>query len=276
MNIRTLSFDRDRFADWRHWLPPVLEVLLVVLLAAQAARLLWMLLVPIAPIGASAATMPIQAAAPSLPMVDLFFRSASHAASSGNDEALGYSLHGVRTDGMDGSAILEKDGRQASHAVGREIAPGIRLEEVGTDYAVLVSGNQRHRLELPRHSTARTASRPVALPSGAQARTTVQPAAATPAPATAATPATAARKPPASDNAATQPEDGYSIPAGGDNPLLRQAGLQPGDVVLSVNGRAVDPARLGELKQALDGQSQATIRYRRGGTTHTATVKAPQ
>src|SRR3546814_1506236 len=87
MNIRTLSFDRDRFADWRHWLPPVLEVLLVVLLAAQAARLLWMLLVPIAPIGASAATMPIQAAAPSLPMVDLFFRSASHAASSGNDEA---------------------------------------------------------------------------------------------------------------------------------------------------------------------------------------------
>src|SRR3546814_5305079 len=88
MNIRTLSFDRDRFADWRHWLPPVLEVLLVVLLAAQAARLLWMLLVPIAPIGASAATMPIQAAAPSLPMVDLFFRSASHAASSGNDEAL--------------------------------------------------------------------------------------------------------------------------------------------------------------------------------------------
>src|SRR3546814_14900210 len=105
-------------------------------------------------------------------MVDLFFRSASHAASSGNDEALGYSLHGVRTDGMDGSAILEKDGRQASHAVGREIAPGIRLEEVGTDYAVLVSGNQRHRLELPRHSTARTASRPVALPSGAQARTT--------------------------------------------------------------------------------------------------------
>src|SRR3546814_2628126 len=160
MNIRTLSFDRDRFADWRHWLPPVRVVLLVVLLAAQAARLLSMLLVPIAPIGASTATMPIQPAVPSLPMGDLFFRSASHATSPGNDEALGYSLHGVRTDRTDGSAILEKDGRQASHAVGHEIAPGIRLEEVGTDYAVLVSGNQRHRLELPRHSTTRTASRP--------------------------------------------------------------------------------------------------------------------
>src|SRR3546814_18208202 len=70
--------------------------------------------------------------------------------------------------------------------------------------------------------------------------------------------------------------DLYSIPAGGDNPLLRQAGLQPGDVVLSVNGRAVDPARLGELKQALNGQPPATIRYRRSGTTHTATVTAPQ
>src|SRR3546814_12257262 len=69
--------------------------------------------------------------------------------------------------------------------------------------------------------------------------------------------------------------DLYSIPAGGDNPLLRQAGLQPGDVVLSVNGRAVEPARLGALKQALDGQSQATLRYRRGGTTHPTTVEAP-
>src|SRR3546814_7919421 len=85
MNIRTLSFDRDRFADWRHWLPPVLEVLLVVLLAAQAARLLWMLLVPIAPLGVSAAAAPMQAVSPSLQMVDLFFRSASPAASSGND-----------------------------------------------------------------------------------------------------------------------------------------------------------------------------------------------
>src|SRR3546814_2100349 len=122
----------------------------------------------------------MQAVAPALPMVDMFFRSASHATSSGNDEALGYSLHGVRTDGTGGSAILDKDGRQASHAVGREIAPGIRLEAVGTDYAVLVSGNQRHRLELPRHSTARTASRPIALRSGSQSRTTVQPSAATP------------------------------------------------------------------------------------------------
>src|SRR3546814_11670874 len=85
MNIRTLSFDRDRFADWRHWLPPVLEVLLVVLLAAQAARLLWMLLVPIAPIGASAAPMPIQAAAPYLPMVDLFFRSSNIGRASGRE-----------------------------------------------------------------------------------------------------------------------------------------------------------------------------------------------
>src|SRR3546814_16466331 len=131
MNIRTLSFDRDRFADWRHWLPPVLEVLLVVLLAAQAARLLWMLLVPIAPLGVSAAAAPMQAVSPSLPMVDLFFRSASHATSSGNDEALGYSLPGVRTDGTDGSAILEKDGRQASHAFGNELAPGVRPDEVG-------------------------------------------------------------------------------------------------------------------------------------------------
>lgn len=275
MNVRTLSFDRDRLADWRHWLPSVLEVLLVVLLAAQTARLLWMLLVPIAPLGVAAATAPMQATVPELPVVDLFFRSASRAASSGNGEVLGYSLHGVRTDGTGGSAILEKDGRQASHAVGREIAPGIRLDAVGADHAVLVSGGQRHRLELPRHSTVRAASRPAALPSGAQRQAPAHAPGATTMPATAATPATTARKPPGTSSTGTQP-DGYAIPPGGNNPLLRHTGLQPGDVVLSVNGRAVDPANPGTLRQALDGQSQATIRYRRGGTIHNTTVKAPQ
>src|SRR3546814_11045052 len=92
VHIRTLSFDRDRFADWRHWLPPVLEVLLVVLLAAQAARLLWLLLVPIPPLGASAATMPLQAAAPSLSLVDLFFRSSRPPPPSGIHPASGFGL----------------------------------------------------------------------------------------------------------------------------------------------------------------------------------------
>src|SRR3546814_11508103 len=137
MNIRTRSFDRERVAVWRDWLRPVLEVLLGVLLAAQAARRLWMLLVPIAPIGASAATMPIQAAAPSLPMVDLFFRRARHAASPGNNEALGSSLPDVRTDGMDSSAILQKDRRQASPAAARETTPAIPPDEVRPDPPVL-------------------------------------------------------------------------------------------------------------------------------------------
>lgn len=275
MNFRTLSFDRDRLADWRHWLPPVLEVLLVVLLAAQAARLLWVL-VPIAPIGVAAATAQIQAAAPSLPMVDLFFRGASRATSSGSGEALGYSLRGVRTDGTGGSAILEKDGRQAPHAVGREIAPGIRLEAVGADHAILVSGGERHRLELPRHSSARAASRPAARSSRSRAQTIAHAPASAPESANAIATDTATARPLSSGDTATQPDGGYAIPTGGGNPLLRQAGLQPGDVVLSVNGRTVDPASLGDLKQVLAGQSQATIRYRRGGTTHTATVKALQ
>ncbi|MFC3717295.1 type II secretion system protein N [Luteimonas soli] len=276
MNVRTLSFERDRLADWRHWLPPALEVVLVVLLAAQAARLLWMLLVPVAPIGVAAATVPLQASAPSLPLVDLFFRSASHAASPGSGEALGYSLHGVRTDGTGGSAILEKDGRQTSYAVGREIAPGIRLEAVGADHAVLVSGSERHRLELPRHSTARTAPGPAARSSRSRVKPVAPAPASTPGPANASSSKTATVNPSSSSAAAAQQEDGYAIPPGEGNPLLRLAGLQPGDVVLSVNGRAVDPARLGDLKQALAGQPQATIRYRRGGTTHTTTVKAPQ
>lgn len=279
MNTGPFSFDRDGLADWRQRLPAFVEAALVLLLALQAARLLWMLLAPAAPVGTAAAIAPTQAVAPALPVTDVFFRRASSGAprKSGN-QALGYTLHGVRSDGNDGSAILGKDGRQASHAVGREIAPGIMLASVGVDHAVLVSGGERHRLQLPRHSTRSAASRPATLPTGARATATAPGSSSTPkTPATIAAAATAQPpKPPPGSGQAGQARGGYTVTSGGDNALLRLAGLKAGDVVTSVDGRPLDQARLAGLKDELDGRPQVTIQYRRNGRTHTATVKAPQ
>lgn len=282
MNVRSLSFDRDRLAGWRRRLPAFVEIALVLLLVTQAARLLWMLLVPAAPVGSAAAVAPTQAMPPALPVADVFFRTGSGPLrASGTSEALGYTLHGVRSDGSGGSAILGKDGRQASHAVGREVAPGITLESVGVDHAVLVSGGERHRLQLPRHSARQATSQTATLPTGSRATASTTPASSY-APRMATTPATAtaatanSRKSPSGPGPATQAQDGYTITAGSDNALLRSSGLQAGDVVTSVNGRPLDPARLAGLKDEFDGQSQVTIQYRRDGKTHTTTVKAPQ
>lgn len=270
---------RIEIAEWRAWLPGVVEIVVVALLALQVARLGWLALSPIAPGGDSAATVTaatVPAPPPSLPTIDVFFRNAT-VGSSGTGEALGYRLFGVRSVAGDGgSAILGKDGEQASYAVGREVAPGIKLASIGKEHVVLTANGARHRLDLPQLATMdRANSKPAALPVGAPP---------TPAP---GTPATASTDASTTDSVTTPPTsspiapataagDGYTITPGVRAAMLRPTGLRPGDVVLSVNGRPLDPARLAGLQDELKGQAQLTIQYRRDGKTHTATVRAPR
>lgn len=268
----------EQTSQWRGRLPVAAELLLVSLLALQVARLAWLALTPLGPIGTAAPATAVPHPAPSsLPQVDVFFRSAA-APTAGGGEALGYTLFGVRREGDGGSAILGKDGDQASHAVGRQIAPGIVLESVGAEHAVLAANGVRHRLELPRLAAGGSPSRaPAALPvSATKPRQTPAPTPTAPAPASAAgTPATPLQ-PPTPAGLAARPDGGYAITAGTGAALLRPAGLRPGDVVLSVNGRPLDPARLAGLQDELKGQTQLSIQYRRDGKTHTTTLQAPR
>ncbi|MGH8084929.1 MAG: type II secretion system protein N [Lysobacter sp.] len=267
---------RIETAERQAWLPRAVEIVLVALLALQSARLVWLVLTPVGPIGEP--TMEATTAAvssPSLPTVDVFFRGAA-VASTAAGEALGYHLFGVRSaPGEGGSAILGKEGEQASYAVGREVAPGIVLGSVGADHAVLVANGASHRLELPRLAAMEpTGPTPTALPVGAprkpvSAKTSATTAAST---ANAATPP----QPPSPADSVATPAAGYTITPGARAALLRPAGLQPGDVVLSVNGRPLDPARLAGLQDELKGQAQLTIQYRRDGKTHTTTLQAPR
>ncbi|MGY1425140.1 type II secretion system protein N [Lysobacter sp. A289] len=281
MHLLPNRLSPDQITQWRARLPVGAELVLVTLLALQVARLAWLALTPIGPIG-GAMTGPAVAppAPPSLPLTDVFFRSA-RAPGTASRDALGYTLFGVRSDGgtasaMRGSAILGKDGDQASYAVSQEIAPGIVLESVGTEHAVLAANGARHRLELPPLATAGATPAAKTLPIG-NPRPTAPPAATAP-PFPAASTGTPAM--PRQSSTATglieSPGGGYAITAGASAALMRPAGLRPGDVVLSVNGRPLDPARLAGLRDELKGQAQLTIQYQRDGKTHTTTLQAPR
>ena len=69
---------------------------------------------------------------------------------------------------------------------------------------------------------------------------------------------------------------GYTLGAAASMPLLRQAGLQPGDVLLGVDGMALDAGRLQALVQGGDAPRQATLSFERDGQVHRVVLENPQ
>jgi general secretion pathway protein C len=285
--------DRDRFADWRGWLPTAAGVVLWLLLAVQAMR--WVALF-LSPAQRSPHTVSTQATTNGdtrLPAVDLFYRQDPADGRKAGAAALGYLLFGLRTGPDGASAILGKDGKQASYAVGEELAPGVVLAAVEADQAWLAANGQRHRLALPAFDAGRArAGSAGALPVGTTPGRTG--AAASPAaPATNAT--EPGPRPPADGTPAPASATGISAgqlldasglagAAGGlatklpgaPSALLRMAGLRENDVVLSVEGRPLDRARLDALGGELAGRKQVTLQYRRDGRIHTTTLDMPR
>lgn len=163
-----------------------------------------------------------------------------------------------------GAAIFAlPDGRQRLVAVGRDVTPGVRLESIAADRATVHDGVQRLEFVLPElQATSAVAPAPVA---------------ARPAPVAAATPADPQRDL-ASFRAALKPEGdparprGYRIDGTAPLPALDRAGLRAGDLVLAVNGRPLDEARLRELPTELLGAATVEIEYERAGRRLRATI----
>jgi general secretion pathway protein C len=157
------------------------ELLLALLIAVQAARLVWTLATPSGPVGdwRPAATR----AAPSGPEVlrtfDPFFRLEG-AAAPAVVTALNLKLYGVRQDqatGRGAAIIGLPDGTQRSFAVGEEILPGVTLAEVGFDGITVRRGGNPEQLFIDQSTPApgvspaapRPAAAPVATPPPAAA-----------------------------------------------------------------------------------------------------------
>jgi type II secretory pathway component PulC len=133
-------------------------------------------------------------------------------------------------------------------AVGKDYRPGLRLAEVGVDYAVLDNGAQPVRLELSRYASDGSAKTMVALPAEAEQRIE------------AAVLRNILR--PVTANGRI---GGYALRPGESLPQLIRAGLQPGDVILSVNGSRLDEERMAELAWQMGNSAKTEFVFVRNG-----------
>lgn len=248
------------------------ELAIVLLLGVQAARLAWLLLPP-----ASLGTLPLDAP-PDLPVqparlaIDAFHPQRGPIASA---DASGLRLFAVRPAAGGGSAILATaDGPQRSIAAGTEVTPGVVLAEVLADHVVLDSGGRRSELRFARPDVAPVARTATRAPAAAAAPAAAPSAAAPSADVPVVDPARLLAGMGLAPEEANGRITGYTVIPRGNDAVLRQAGLQAGDVLLSVNNEALDPERHAALAQTLAGADTITFTFRRDGQIRSATLQA--
>ena len=245
------------------------ELTLIALIAVQLARLFWLLLTPLGPVGdwrppASLAAPPASAR---LGDFDPFFRLAG----AGGPVAvtgLNLRLFGVREDRATGrgSAIIAlPDGTQSSYGVGEEIMPGVTLTAVSADGVTISRNGVMEQLFLDQSLPAAGAA---AAPQQGMVTPPPSPVVVTPAPSPAAA-APVQLAPRVSNNQIT----GLVVSPGADGgQVFRAAGFAPGDVITAVNGQRVNSAEQA-LALVRQGGGQAAVTVDRGGRPVSLTVR---
>src|SRR4051794_16098031 len=140
------------------------ELILLVLVAAQCARLFWILVAPIGPVGDWRATAPVIAPrdASVLASFDPFFRL-DGASGPTVVTSLNLKLYGVREDratGHGGAIIALPDGRQMSFVVGEEVMPGVTLTAVGFDNVTISRNGTAEQIFLDQSGPVQVAGTP--------------------------------------------------------------------------------------------------------------------
>lgn len=249
------------------------ELAMAALILIQLVRLVLLFVAPGA--GAQAAEAGPGPDRSVLSRFDAFFHtgersSLAEVTNAGSDQLR---LFGVRA-GVSGagSAILGlPDGTQLSVGVGEEVQPGLVLRSVARDHVTVARGSSVSRIDFGE------------LPVGAAS---VPPPPTTPQ--VVAPPGPAAPRPGAAvvDPARLMAEaglrprmrglsvNGFTVTASGQGADLAAAGLQAGDVILSVNGIVLDgPSAINRLRINLAAAPEAVIRFERDGTPQTTTVR---
>jgi general secretion pathway protein C len=159
----------------------------------------------------------------------------------------GLRLHGVTGAG---AIIAMPDGNQRLVRLGRDVLPGLKLEQVRLDHALLRSAAGAFRLDF----TGVTAAGAPAVP--------VQPAAADEA---------AQREETLRYRLGLEPRRvgeriaSHVVRPGANLPVLQRAGLRPGDVILRVNGSQLDEERLAELAWTIANSERVEFEIERDG-----------
>lgn len=149
----------------------LLELLLLSLLAVQCARLAWILLAPIGPVGDWRPPAPAAATSSAsraiLAEFDPFFRLTG----GGGPlvvTSLNIKLFGTREDratGRGSAIIAAADGQQRSFAVGEEVMPGVILTAVGFDNVTITRNGAAEQLFLDQSQPATSVAPPPPPPS---------------------------------------------------------------------------------------------------------------
>jgi len=269
------SDPRARAELWPGVIRTGVEIALVLVLAVQAARLVWIVAEPSGPFGTPAAEAGLDsnrelailktfnAFAPLMPPL------------AAVEDTSGFTLHGVRVekDGA-GSAIIGVAGKQSVYWVGEEVSPGAVLKEVAADHVTVAHGGRTSRLSL----VARP-PRPNATASIPSYMVTPRTAAAAPAkPAVIAAVDTKKLLEEAGLRPRTQGGQvtGYTLLPRGAGEMLGRAGLAAGDVLVALNGNRLTPERYSEIEQELTGASQVQLTVERGNETKTITLQTGQ
>ena len=164
---------------------------------------------------------------------------------------VGLVLNGVFRGGSGGgSAVIGfPGGGQRLVRIGKQIQPGLTLKDVGDTFAVISTTGGDYRLAFGQPAELQ-ASAPPAAPAPDQQVQKQE------------TMALRLGLDPVQTNGRIS---GYRIKQGVDLPHLNRAGLQPGDVILGVNGSALDEERLMELSWQIANSTRTEFEFMRGG-----------
>ncbi|MEG2314237.1 MAG: type II secretion system protein N [Brevundimonas sp.] len=254
----------DQPLDWRRGLVLVLLVALVATFV-QLARALWVFVEP-EPQNA-AAIEPVALDMAVLNLVDPFFAEGQAAVEATNDNG-GFNLFGVSADGSGGgSAIIGlPDGTQVSVAAGEEVTSGAVLKTVNPDHVIVAMNGRFLRVGFP--------EMPVEQTQASQEETPAADAEQAPAQAALVDPTKLVAE------AGLRPKleglsiKGLQVSASENATQLTAAGLQDGDIILSVNGTALtSPQAMSTLRQRLSNAATAEISYERGGQRRMTSIR---
>ena len=221
------------------------ELVLLLLLAVQCARLAWTVATPVDPLGDWRPAAPAALPDGILRSFDPFFRSGA----GGGPmvvTTLDLKLYGVRSDqasGRGAAIIGTPDGKQQSYAVGEEILPGVTLQAVAFDNVTILRGGAREQIFLDQSQPATTLGAPGSTGDNAQPP---------PPPSAVASPL-----PAAGADVQITPRvvggqvTGFSVDPQGAGQAFRAFGFEPGDVVIAVNGISAANASPDVIRGAL-------------------------
>lgn len=221
-------------------------------LAALGGAFAWLAASPTATLSKAPAPVP-----PPLPALDASEAPPVPVPAPVAGSALGLILYGVSGGGPTELAAIIGSGTGGQRLVrlGKDFQPGLKLTEVGRDYAVLDVGGRPARLELRRFGAPSAAGAPARSDperergiESAVLRNILRPV------------------------VSNGRIGGYALKGGDSLPQLARAGLRAGDIIVSVNGSRFDEERMGELAWEMRNASKTEFVFLRDGKKMNATL----